>query len=37
VFVGITLVPAVSCLLSAVPFFFYRLGVKPEKARATTT
>ncbi|QEO08933.1 MFS transporter [Protaetiibacter larvae] len=31
VFVGITLVPAVSCLLSAVPFVFYRLssGVTP--------
>ncbi|MGN6125840.1 MAG: MFS transporter [Humibacter sp.] len=26
VFIGITLVPAASCLLSAVPFFFYRLG-----------
>ncbi|MFV0318931.1 MAG: MFS transporter [Microbacterium sp.] len=26
VFVSLTLVPAVSCLLSAVPFLFYRLG-----------
>lgn len=26
IFIGITLVPAVSCLLSAIPFFFYRLG-----------
>lgn len=26
VFIGITLVPALSCLLSAVPFVFYRLG-----------
>ena len=26
IFVSITLVPAVSCVLSAVPFFFYRLG-----------
>ena len=25
VFIGITLVPAVSCLLSAIPFFLYRL------------
>jgi sugar (glycoside-pentoside-hexuronide) transporter len=24
-FIGITLVPAVSCLVSAIPFFFYRL------------
>jgi Na+/melibiose symporter-like transporter len=26
VYAAITLVPAASCLLSAVPFFFYRLG-----------
>lgn len=26
VYIGITLVPAVSCLLSTIPFFFYRLG-----------
>lgn len=26
VWVSITIVPAVSCLLSAIPFFFYRLG-----------
>ncbi|WP_309712635.1 glycoside-pentoside-hexuronide (GPH):cation symporter [Pseudolysinimonas sp.] len=25
-FIGITLIPAASCLLSAIPFFFYRLG-----------
>jgi sugar (glycoside-pentoside-hexuronide) transporter len=26
IFIAITLVPAVSCLLSAIPFWFYRLG-----------
>ncbi len=26
VWIGIALVPAVSCLLSAIPFYFYRLG-----------
>ncbi len=26
VFVAITLVPALSCLVSAVPFLFYRIG-----------
>jgi Na+/melibiose symporter-like transporter len=26
IFISITLVPALSCVLSAVPFFFYRLG-----------
>ena len=26
IFISITLVPAVSCLLSAIPFWFYRLG-----------
>jgi sugar (glycoside-pentoside-hexuronide) transporter len=29
IFVSITLVPAVSCVLSAVPFFFYRLAEAP--------
>lgn len=33
VFIGITLVPAASCLLSAVPFFFYRLGGRPRRAK----
>ena len=33
VFIAITLVPAISCLLSAIPFFFYRLG--GPKATAT--
>ena len=28
IFIAITLVPAVSCLLSAIPFWFYRLGAK---------
>lgn len=28
VFISITLVPALSCLVSAVPFLFYRLGAK---------
>jgi sugar (glycoside-pentoside-hexuronide) transporter len=28
VFLSITIVPAISCLLSAIPFFFYRLGRK---------
>jgi Na+/melibiose symporter-like transporter len=32
VFVAITLVPAASCLLSAVPFLFYRLGA-PNPSR----
>jgi Na+/melibiose symporter-like transporter len=32
VWVGITLVPAVSSLLSAVPFLFYRLNVVAESA-----
>jgi hypothetical protein len=26
VWLSITVVPAISCLVSAVPFFFYRLG-----------
>ncbi len=29
-FLGITLVPAVSCLVSAIPFFFYRLSPAAE-------
>lgn len=33
VYIGITVVPAVSCLLSAIPFFFYRL----ESSGASTT
>ena len=32
VFVAITIVPAVSCLLSAIPFLFYRLGAPPATA-----
>ncbi|HWD62923.1 MAG TPA: glycoside-pentoside-hexuronide (GPH):cation symporter [Humibacter sp.] len=35
VWVGITLVPAASCLLSAVPFFFYRLGGPVSVPRAS--
>ena len=31
VFASITLVPAVSCLLSAIPFLFYRLGAPPAR------
>jgi hypothetical protein len=26
VFVSLTIVPAVSCVVSAIPFVFYRLG-----------
>jgi Na+/melibiose symporter-like transporter len=26
VFFSITIIPAISCVLSAIPFFFYRLG-----------
>jgi len=29
VFASITLVPAASCLISAIPFLFYRLGAPP--------
>ncbi|THG31827.1 MFS transporter [Naasia lichenicola] len=32
IFLGITLVPAVSCLLSAIPFLFYRLGTPDRDA-----
>ena len=34
VFIAITIVPAISCLLSAIPFWFYRLGGRPERPRA---
>jgi sugar (glycoside-pentoside-hexuronide) transporter len=34
VWIGITLVPAVSCLLSAIPFWFYRLDRRSPKPRA---
>jgi len=40
IFMSITLVPAASCLLSAIPFWFYRLGGKravTEPAQATST
>ncbi|CAN5274128.1 MFS transporter [soil metagenome] len=30
IWVSITLVPAISCVLSAIPFLFYRLGGRPE-------
>ncbi len=33
VFFSITVVPAISCVLSAIPFFFYKLSTKPEPAR----
>lgn len=36
VWIGITLVPAVSCLLSAIPFWFYRLAPAPHGDRAAT-
>ena len=32
VFISITLVPALSCLVSAIPFLFYRLGGKRTPA-----
>jgi len=35
-FIGITLLPAVSCLVSAIPFFFYRLTPAPEPAVTST-
>lgn len=34
VWVSITIVPAVSCLLSAIPFWFYRLGGPRDEVRA---
>jgi len=34
VFIGLTLIPAASCLISAVPFLFYRIG-KPVLGRPT--
>ncbi|BDI22669.1 MFS transporter [Herbiconiux sp. L3-i23] len=36
IFTSITVVPAVSCLLSAIPFFFYRLG-GTGRGRATVS
>jgi Na+/melibiose symporter-like transporter len=36
VFLSITIVPAVSCVLSAIPFFFYRLGGRAETTAPTT-
>ncbi|MET0724985.1 MAG: glycoside-pentoside-hexuronide (GPH):cation symporter [Leifsonia sp.] len=36
VFAAITLVPAVSCLVSAIPFLFYRLGEPAAGARRKT-
>ena len=35
VFLSITIVPAISCVLSAIPFLFYRLGAPAPKATAT--
>jgi len=37
VFAAITLVPAASCLLSAVPFLFYRLSPPVKRSRASTS
>ncbi|CAN5274706.1 MFS transporter [soil metagenome] len=34
VWIAITIIPAISCLLSAIPFWFYRLGGKKEKVAA---
>jgi len=34
VFFSITIIPAISCVLSAIPFFFYRLGSKPGDEKA---
>ena len=31
IFLSITIVPAVSCVLSAIPFLFYRLGAGPTR------
>ena len=36
VFFSITIIPAISCLLSAIPFFFYRLGA-PKATPAQVT
>jgi len=40
IFISITLVPALSCVLSAVPFFLYRLGgtapIREDSSAATT-
>ncbi len=35
VFLSITIIPAISCVLSAIPFFFYRLGGRAETAAPT--
>jgi GPH family glycoside/pentoside/hexuronide:cation symporter len=37
IFMSITLVPALSCLLSAIPFYFYRLGGKPVATESSST
>jgi sugar (glycoside-pentoside-hexuronide) transporter len=37
IFIAITLVPAVSCLLSAIPFWFYRLGGPSRERRPAST
>jgi GPH family glycoside/pentoside/hexuronide:cation symporter len=37
VFVAITIVPAISCLLSAIPFWFYRLGGPRAPQAASST
>jgi len=34
VFFSITIVPAISCVLSAIPFFFYRLGGRTGDEKA---
>jgi GPH family glycoside/pentoside/hexuronide:cation symporter len=36
VFFSITIIPAISCVLSAIPFFFYRLGA-PKASPAQVT
>jgi sugar (glycoside-pentoside-hexuronide) transporter len=36
VFFSITIVPAISCVLSAIPFFFYRLGNRTSTENAFT-
>ena len=36
VFFSITIIPAISCLLSAIPFFFYRLGSQASTEKAFT-
>jgi hypothetical protein len=34
VFFSITIIPAISCVLSAIPFFFYRLRSQASTAEA---